>query len=248
MLFFFSCDFTPRIHKEVLHIGELISKQEYIQAIEQYKKILARNPPERAKIQYQIGEIYSIYLLKYKEAVKFYRKSIESAEDPLWMIKSQEKIGEINFSFIKDYEEATKDYRKLVEFVPKLEKYDFYQYRMARSYLNAGRPEGYKILQLIIKNSNHKYYTQGIFQMGMYHFLRKEWEKAIEHWNLYVKVEKRNNYITQTKFLIANAYEMMNDLQNSYDIYYSILTKYPNMEVVRNRLQSIYVRKSIGKR
>ena len=60
--------------------------------------------------------------------------------------------------------------------------------------------------------------------------------------------EKRRDNIVQTKFLMANAYETMEKLKAAYNIYYSILGEYPNTEVIKNRLKSIYERRVARKR
>ena len=235
--------------KKIIRAQELISEKKYTEAVEEYKKVLEKNPPEVVKIYYQIGELYSIYLSKYKESIEFYKKAVESAETPLWMVKSQEKMAEVNFSFVKDYKEAAKNYKKLVEFLPKLGKHDFYQYRLALSYLNSRQlSHGYEVLKAIQANEKHEYFMKSMYQMGMYYFLKKQWAKSIEHWENYIRKEKRRDQIVRARFLMANAYETMNDLKKSYDIYYSLLARYPNMEVVRNRLQSIYFRRNTQKR
>ena len=47
---------------------------------------------------------------------------------------------------------------------------------------------------------------------------------------------------------MANAYETMERLKKAYDLYYSLLGKYPNTEVIKNRLNAIYERKIARKR
>ena len=47
---------------------------------------------------------------------------------------------------------------------------------------------------------------------------------------------------------MANAYETMERLKEAYNIYYSIVGEYPNNEVIKARLNSIYERKVARKR
>ena len=244
-----SCDFAPRIHKQILYAQRLIGEQKYSLAIEQYKEILEKNPPEQTKLYFQIGEIYSSYLLKHEEAIEFYKKAIESSSNLLWMIKAEEKIAEINFSFLKDYEGAVQNYKKLVSFTPKLANIDFYQYRLAICYINSKRlDKGHEILDFINKRPDHKYYVQSFYQKGMNYFLQGKWRLAVQYWKQYIENEESEHLITQTKFLMANAYETMDDLKEAYEIYYSLLTTYPNIEVIKNRLDSIYQRRVTRKR
>ena len=249
LLLFISCDFSPRIHKEILYAQQLVTEQQYAMAIHKYKEVLEKNPPQQTKLYYQIGELYSTYLLKNEESLEFYKKSIESSDDPFWMVKSEEKIAEIKFSFLKDYKGAQKSYEKLIGFSPKLLDIDFYQYRLALAYINSKQlDKGHEILTAISQNGNHQYYVQALYRIGMISFLQGEWSQAIHHWERYIKHEKRRDLIIQVQFLMANAYETMDDLKKAYEMYYALLTTYPNIDVIKNRLNSIYQRRIVRKR
>ena len=67
-------------------------------------------------------------------------------------------------------------------------------------------------------------------------------------WDKYISLEKRRDNIVQTKFLMGNAYETMEELKKAYNIYYSILGEYPNNDVIKNRLNSLYKRRIARKR
>ena len=47
---------------------------------------------------------------------------------------------------------------------------------------------------------------------------------------------------------MGNAYETMEELKKAYNIYYSILGEYPNNDVIKNRLNSLYKRRIARKR
>lgn len=249
LLLALSCDFTPRIYKQILRAQRLVAEQRYAEAIEEYERILEKPHEEQAKTYYQVGELYSIHLLENKKALPYYKKSIEISDDPRWMIRPQERIAEINFSFLKDYVSASEDYKKLVALASSPEKRDFYQYRLAISLVNARNIEaGYAILQKIGKNPGHAHHVRAIYDMGMYYFFKKKWKEAVAQWEKYIKKETRRDNITQARFLMANAYETMEDLKTAYNIYRSLLADYPNMEIVKNRLEAIYARRVARKR
>ena len=247
--FFTACNFAPRIHKDILYAQKLVSEHKYALAIEKYKEIVEKNPPNQTQIYYQIGDLYSSYLLQNEDAVEFYQKARDSSIDPIWMIKSEEQIAELKFSFLKDYDGAVSSYKKLTRFVPKLARHHFYEYRLAISYINSSQlTKGFEILNSIQKNSQHDFFIQSLYEMGMYYFVRKQWAQSIAFLERYIKHEKTENKITQAKFLMANAYETMDDLKKAYDVYYSLLATYPNIEVIKNRLSSIYQRRAVRKR
>ena len=246
-----ACDFSPRIHKKIIVAQEYVMGQRYRDAIKEYNDILSENPPSeiQVKIYYQLGEIYSTNLGENEQAIKYFSKVEEHTKDPLWLVKSQERMGEIHYSYLRDFERARENYETLFYFTPKLARQNFYEHRLALSYNKVGQENKAKELLLsIVSRPKHKYYVSSIFELGSLHFLKKEWQTAIEYWTEYIQKEKRRDNIVQAKFLMANAYETMEDLQKAYNIYYSILGEYPNTQVIQNRLRSIYERRIARKR
>lgn len=249
--FLFSCDFTPRLHKKILEAQEYIKNQQYSKAISQYKEILKNNPPAdiTVKINYQLGELFSINLGKNRESLKYYNDIKNLTESPLWLVKSEERIAEISFTYLKDYKLSEKSYKLLVNFTPRLEKFDFYQFRLATTYIKANMyNQALEELGKIQKIKSHKYYIESYFQIGLLNFQKKNNQEAINNWKEYLKRETRRSKLVQTRFLMANAYESMEELKQAYNLYYSILGEYPNTEVIQNRLNSIFQRRVSRKR
>jgi tetratricopeptide (TPR) repeat protein len=251
LLTLFSCDFSPRIYQEILDAQESIALQKYEKAIAQYERILKKSPPLKIKVKifYQIGDLYSIYLSKNNKGIEYYKKILEASEEPLWLVKTEERLGEIYFSYTKQYKKSAKSYKALANFTPRLNNQQFYHYRYGLSlfYLNRFEQAEEKF-QEMKKNTRNEYHIRSFYYLGLIDFHRQKWKAAIEHWKNYLKVEKRRDNIVQTKFLMANAYETMEELKFAYNIYYSILGEFPNTEVVRNRLKAIYDRRISRKR
>ncbi|WP_155897032.1 tetratricopeptide repeat protein [Bacteriovorax sp. BSW11_IV] len=246
-----SCDFTPRFHKRILLAQEYLNNQDYKNALNQYRLILRDNPSNdiKVKIHYQIAEILSINLGKSLESLEHYRKVKQLTEDPLWLVKAEERIAEVCFTYKRDYECSSESYKKLTEFTPRLSRYDFYEYRLAQSYSHMLDYEKAEIIfNDIQKRSNHEYNTRSFYELGLINFEMKKWKYAIAFWKEYIKRETRRDSITQAKFLMANAYETMENLKTAYNIYYSILGEYPNTQVIQNRLNAIYARRVARKR
>ena len=244
-------DFTPQIHKEILQAQELILQQKYQNAIYIYEDILKENPENsiKVKIFYQLGDLFSINLSKNKRAIRYYSKISEVTGDPLWLVKSEERIGEVSFRYLKDYNQSVESYKKLSSFKPRLKDFDFYEYRLALSYLyGKDYSKAENEFLRISKIPHHKYNIKSIYQMGHLYFEKKQWRKAIKKWTEYLKKETRRDNIVQTKFLLANTYETIEELKMAYNFYYSILGEYPNTEVVQNRLEAIYERRIARKR
>ena len=246
-----ACDFTPRLNKEILKTQKDIAGQQYQKAISRYEGILDSNPPTeiKVKIYYQLGELYSIQMLDYNKALNFYARVKDASDDFLWEVKAEEKMAEINFMYTKNYKAAIKNYTHLFEFRPKLDKSDMYEYRLALCFFHIGKMDkSIPIFERIRKNEKHQYNVKSFYHLGMIFFQSQKWEKAVFYWKDYIKRETRRDRIVQTRFLMANAYETMEQLKEAYNLYYSILGEYPHTEVLKNRLNAIYARRVSRKR
>ena len=244
-------DFTPRIYQKILVAQDYIKNQDYKKAVKEYTQILDENPePEiRLKIYYQLGEIFSTHLQEYSKAIQSFREVQSLTTDPIWSVKSEERIAEIYFTYIKNYRAAAKSYRKLGEFRPKLNQFDRYEYRLGLCFTNLEDDKrALKVFQNILKLPAHQFHNKAIYHVGIIYFHQQDWKKAIAYWTDYINRETNINEVIQVKFLMANAYETMEDLKTAYNIYYSILGDYPNTEVIQNRLKTIYERRLARKR
>lgn len=245
------CDFTSSLHKNILRAQEYITAQEFHKASDLYETILKAKPTKsiQIKIHYQLGEIYSIYLNEYEKAIQNFNKVLEITYEPLWQVKSLEKIGDIYFENLKNWEASSKAYMTLVNFEPVLERQDFYRFRYAECLLELGQYKHAKLMyEKLIALSKSEYAIRSYFSLGMMSFYEKNWDVAVNYWFEYIKREKRQDRIVQTKFLIANAYETSEKLKEAYNIYYSIIGQYPNPEVIKERLESLYNRRLARKR
>ncbi len=250
-MFLFSCDFTPRRQKRILDAQQYIAEQKYQKAVYEYEKVLTSNPPPKIKVKmyYQLGELYSTYLSDHKKALFYYEKIKNEISIPLWMVRAEEKIGELNFTYLKNYKEATISYKRLASFIPKLKAVDFFQERLGLSYMKDSKLDDAIEVFLAIRNSpKNEFFIRSSYNIGLVYFEKNEWKKAAYFFNEYIKNETRKDNIVQAKFMMANAYENDEKLKKAYDIYYSILGEYPNSDVIKKRLNSIYERKIAIKR
>ena len=245
------CNFTPTRLSEIDAAQELILQHKYKEAIASYEALLDKTLSRevRVKIYYQLGDLYSIYLSKNEKAIEYYNKAKANTEDILWMLKTYERIAEIQFSFLKNYEESLLNYGQLTKFLPKLKNNDFYQYRQALSAFRLGEMDIAKeMFTSILSDKQHKYNVISMYYIGLIHFQKEEWASAVGSWQKYIKHETSNESIVQTKFLIANAYETMEELKKAYNTYRSIRGKYPNNKIVESKLRAIYDRRIARKR
>jgi tetratricopeptide (TPR) repeat protein len=246
-----SCGFSTGLYDDILKAQELITENKFKPAVRIYEGILKKKPSKtiRIKINYQLGEIYSIYLSDYKKSIEHFNIIVNNSNEPKWQVKSLEKLGAIYFEKTKDFSSASKSYLQLKNFYPVLNKYNFYVYRYGLSLFHGKKyTKSAKVFNKLITKKNSIYSIQAYYYTGLANFYKKEYKLALENWFEYLKREKRKDRIVQTKFLIANAYETTEKLKEAYNIYYSILGEYPNTEVIKTRLESLYQRRVARKR
>ena len=101
ILGFSSCDFTSGLNQDILSAQKYVDQQKFPKAVELYERVLKKNPSKiiKTKINYQLAEIYYLYMDEQVKALKYYQFIVENVDDPLWQVKSLEKIADINFSF-----------------------------------------------------------------------------------------------------------------------------------------------------
>lgn len=251
LLLIIGCDFTSGLHKDILRAQNSINRREFKHAAKIYENILRRKASKsiRIKIYYQLAEIYSVYLNNYKKAIFNLDSIINESNEPLWQVKALERIGDIYFENLKEYEKSLKVYEKLSNFIPRLEKQDQYNFKYAQSLFYLGKyEESNKLFKDLSINGTENSKIRSFYYLGLSHFYNKDWDTSISYWFEYLKREKRKDYIIKTKFLIANAYESSENLKEAYNIYYSIIGEYPNPDVIKNRLNSLYERRVARKR
>jgi tetratricopeptide (TPR) repeat protein len=246
-----SCDFTSGLNQDILSAQKLVDQQEFGKAVEIYERVLKKNPSKiiKTKINYQLAEIYYLYLDEQVKALKYYQFIVNNVDDPLWQVKSLEKIADINFSFARNFPDAINAYEVLMGVQPRLANYDYYFLRVGEAYFEMGKyNRAREVFNQIISRPTHPYYVDAYNQMGLIEFYNRNWDKAVEFWLEYLKREKRKDQIIKVKFLIANAYESNEKLKEAYNIYYSLLPVYPNPDVLKARLKSLYARRVARKR
>lgn len=251
LIFLSSCDFSSGLHKDILKAQDFINERNFKKAAVVYEEILKRKASKNIliKIHYQLAEIYSVYLNNYDAALKNLNKIIDESNEPLWQVKALEKMGDIYFDNLKDYQKSLEVYSKLSGFIPRLANQDYYTFKYSQSLFYLGRYlESDKLMKDLTVSSSGEPKVRSFYYLGLSHFYRKDWDASISYWFEYLKRENRKDHITNVKFLIANAYESSENLKEAYNIYYSIIGEYPNPEVIKNRLNSLYQRRVARKR
>ena len=165
-----SCDFTSGLNQDILSAQKYVDNQDFSKAVELYERILKKNPSKiiKTKINYQLAEIYYLYLDEQVKALKYYQFIVDNVDDPLWQVKSLEKMADINFSFAKNFNESIRAYQILMQFKPKLKNYDYYYLRVGESYFEMGQyNKAREIFNQILNQPTNPHYVEAFNQMGL---------------------------------------------------------------------------------
>ncbi|MBF0311923.1 MAG: tetratricopeptide repeat protein [Oligoflexia bacterium] len=246
-----SCDFSSELHQDILFAQKSARDKNYSESIALYEEILKKNPPLaiREKIYFRLGELYSLYAGNPRKGIKYFEELRKETEDPGWLVKVEERIGDIRFTQLKDYVGAIENYEKLVGFSPKLEKNDFYEFRLASSFLESRKFErAIDTFSKINQNQHHEYNSDSVYYIGLCYFQKNDFERTLKIWGDFVTKGKSKERIVEVKFLMGTIYETQEKYDLAYEFYYSILGDYPNPEVVKDRIKSLHLRRLQRKR
>lgn len=246
-----SCDFAPTLDKSILEAQKAIENRDFQKAAIINDAILTKSFKRqiKRKVLFQQGDIYLVQLGEPQKALVYFQQIYQDESDPFWQVKSLEKIADINFFQLKKYEQAAKHYEVLADFKPPLNKHDYYKFQMARALMENGNYSKAIVLFNDISNDvKNQYQYDAYFQKGLINFYNKKWEAAIEQFKIFIANSNTKEYVVQAKFLIANCYETQEKLREAYNIYYSIMDSYPNVEVIKSRLKSLFERRQSRKR
>ncbi|MFZ8934101.1 MAG: tetratricopeptide repeat protein, partial [Bacteriovoracaceae bacterium] len=228
LLLLVSCDFTPTYHKEILKAQDYVKEQNYNKAVLQYENLLKKTISNEIKIKiyFQLGEIYSIHLGKIKKSLDYYKSVTKISDDIFWTVKAEEKIANLSLDFLKDFNRSQKSFEKLSQFVPRLDKYETFLFKLGYSHFKLNNFEESKsVFKKLNAVENSDYFVKSSYYLGLINYLQKNWRESILYWKKYISMEKRRDQVVKTIFLMDNAYETMEELKSAYNLYYSTLVQ-----------------------
>jgi tetratricopeptide (TPR) repeat protein len=233
--------------KRIAKAQEDVKEQRYEEAAQSYELILRKNLSRdlRVRVLYQLARLYSLNLKKNVAAVECYQWIIDNAHDPTWEITAGEELADLQFSTMKNFKGAVISYGKLASYLPAPQRKDFYEMRIGLAYLEAGECKyAHEVFEKISRSHDNKFKSRSLLEKGRANFCLKEWVKSIADLNQFLQSAPRKEDAVQAKFLVANAYETTENLEEAYRQYHSILDDYPNPEIIRERLGAIQRRKA----
>lgn len=246
VLFTFGCNMQAEKNQYIL--GErLFNDQKYTAAIEEFKKIVDRNPRSTIAQQsiYRMAVIQSLYIEQYDEAVKSFRQfSLLSSNKDL-VYEAEKNIAEIFFSKKEDYRAALEQYKRLISQFGTSKEIPFFLFRLAKSYygiLDFGSAiSTYR--KLIIEHPKSEYLAEAEHQIGNTYFTQGDCDAAIKAFQQTIQNYPKSPQAVFSQFSIGNCYEETNHLDEAIKAYEAILELHPAKEVVQAKLKRLKEKK-----
>lgn len=250
-LFILGRSFTPSYHKSILNAQNLIKAGNYSESLKVYQEVLEQSIPNkiRKQINFQIGNLLSVYLGDFDLAIEYLNTYKRLVELPDEYILVEKKIAEIFFKYKKNYEKAIKAYKNLINFRPRPEEYEEFEVKYGICLIELKRyEEATLFFQNIRSNSQHLFQNKSLYYLALINFHQGDFDKAVENFRIYLKREEDEDQTNTATILMANAYETSGKLDKAYEIYYNLYSKYPNPKIIKDRLDSLYKRRVAQKR
>jgi tetratricopeptide (TPR) repeat protein len=230
---------------------KLYIEKKYDASIHEFEKIIQRDPLGKFGVDAlnRIAIIQHLYLDLPEEALKSYKLLIKRTEDKDIKREAQTIIANIYFERFSDYSKAAENYRETLEAFPSRSDADFIMYRVARAYFLQAQFEkaAQSYRELINKFPSTDYARKAALELANSLGSLGKCSQAIPLFEEIVKNET-NDLKTLAIFEMANCYEILDDLDKSYDLLVGIQELYPNPNVITLKMQKIKRRKILRRR
>jgi len=243
----YSC--SPRSHlQEQLQLAQDFSdKHQYEDAYKVYQKLkkLNLNKNLKQEIIFQMAKIESVYLSEYKKSYAHLQELASmSSGDTNWQFLAYRELAFLNIDHLNQFNEAADYFDKLTHIAKEKDQKDYFEFKKVDALLKGGVSN--KVEKLLLKMSqdkSHKYQSKAGYELGVFYFESAKWNEAITFFLNYLKQNVGKDEEVRIKFLIANAYESLDKLVLAYNLYASIINDYPNPELIKKRMNTIYERR-----
>ena len=217
---------------EVADTTDQIDPELLEKTIDHHVAIIAKYPNEPfiPNIMFELAEAYaskSQYdfkqsMKKYDEEIRKFDKGELSVEPILPRISYKNTI-EISY--------------KLFEKYPDIPFKDKILYRLAICHLDEGNYDRAKeyFLRLINETPESSKFSEAHFRLGEYYFMRREFEKAIEHYS-YLLEQWDDPYFNMALYKMGWAYFNINDYSNAISTYIYLISDITLLETLNTEL------------
>ncbi|MBI5683337.1 MAG: tetratricopeptide repeat protein [Deltaproteobacteria bacterium] len=238
-----SCSDDPATHA-YQKADELLSKGQYAKAIKAYKNIAEKYQESilGPQAQYKIGQIYHLYMNNDIEAIKSYKTLILMYPGSPEITPARKDMAEI-YLRQGNYQKAISEYQWLVKNSQGREREQFH-YEIAMCYLKMSDATQARIeLQELLKSEpSYDIVKKILYQIASTFYIEGKFNNAINIYNEIIINYPEDELAIEAKFGKAVNLEELNNLKDALMVYKDILDKYPNKEVIKDRIRGIEAR------
>lgn len=247
--FFFTvygCDFSPITTRNLNTANQLVEAQNFIEAANVYRSVLANTPDKEIKIKVlvQLAQLYAFHLNRVEDSISLMEKAILISKDPLRLIKFKEILGDIYFTKLRNFKKSVDIYDELLKVRPKLSMYDEYKYRYAESlFLVNDHKNSLFVFESILNNKKNINKSKIKYRIGLINYLLNKNDEAISVFKEIIDGDFKYTYKVKSSYYLAGLYEDIDQLDNSLKYYNLIRYDYPNPELIEQKMESILRKK-----
>lgn len=247
-LSFFAACTSSTAKNAYVFAEKLWSEGKYAAAVVEFDKVTQKDPKGRLGLQalYRSAMTQTLFLEQHADALVKFEKYIQQGGQPDTIWSAQKQIGEIYFDRMKNYPRAIQYYEALLEQRPNVPEAAEFLYRVGlckhRIWDFDGAVEEFTKLRSRFPQSEWAERALfGIAQAQMSDGERKNeqlgkgaesFKKAIQSFELYLKLYTQSTRVPEAKFLLASCYEQIDQYASALERLKEIEAIYPVPGVV----------------
>lgn len=199
------------------------------EAVTTFRRLLRIYPYSqlREQAQYNIAYIY-LNTGNYTQSIKEFQTLINKYPNTSWAARSQYNIGDAYYN-AGDYEKAVQAYKTVLEEYPQsdylIEAINGIQYAQ----LSAGKADSSSdILEDFLAEHPQTSTADRLrFRQAENLYQSGDYENAIDEFRQYIRVTNNQQLLPEAYFSLANAYEQLDNIQQTIESYQVIVNNYP---------------------
>lgn len=238
---------SHRTDHRILQAQELIIKGEQEKAASLLNELLLADLPQpvKEKIFFQLVDLQLLHLRKPELALKILDNTqLYELQGPDIDIKINHYRAQIYDVHLQNCQQAIPYYQQLINYLPQLAEIDYYQFSLAKCYKNLERwSEAITLFKKMSQDPHQPFQKKASLQLVLSYYLTRQQSLALEEVKRYQELETDLEQLIYANYLKANILEDLEQLEEAYKIYASLLYQYPNQELVKQRMNRIYERR-----
>jgi TolA-binding protein len=240
-----SCS-SPNLEDSLRRADALVGIGEYKKAAKIYRRLIEKNPRHQLApgIWLRLGDLYANSLGDIAQGLDVYQKCIEADPYSEAARAAHERRAQI-FELQGLTQSLVEEYAILLKYFPQAE----YQLRLGEAFIsNKDYQQARTELREFIDNKQtpKELRTRVLFDIGESYYLQGNPHEALRFYFAFLEEAPESELVSEVHLRIAGCFEELGRLGMAYKYTQKALEKYPNQEVVRQRLEALKKRSEVA--